>query len=318
MRVTPGALILCGLAGAVTLAALVWMSSPVWGYALACLAWGLAGTWWTKRRKRLVREAVTSAQAPSAPLVNLAAESARTVLPVATSVDEQESLRYAISHDLRAPLRAVNGFTRTLKEDYGHQLDVQAHQYLDRVLMAADRMDGMIEALLAQVQMASVPLERQTVDMSALIHDIARDHWGSVNGSPDAGLKVSEGMVAQADPVLLRRVLENLIGNALKYSSKAPRAQVSVGVLTNTNPQVFYVRDNGVGFDMKRADKLFGMFQRLHSVKDFPGTGVGLAAVRQIVQRHGGRIWAESEVGQGACFYFTLDASLFPQRRADR
>lgn len=238
--------------------------------------------------------------------------------PAAWGADEQASLHHAMSHDLRAPLRVVEGFSRILKEDYGPQLDAQANQHLDRVLAAADRMNTMIDALLAHAQLTSVPLERQPVDVSALAREVGREQLEVLNGAARAELVVADGMVAQVDAVLLRRVLENLIGNALKYSEKVDCPRVSVGVISETDPEVFYVRDNGVGFGMACADKLFGMFQRLHSAQEFPGNGVGLAAVQHIVRRHGGRIWAEAEVGQGACFYFTLDASRHHQRRTER
>ncbi|MGE0111776.1 sensor histidine kinase [Aquabacterium sp.] len=238
--------------------------------------------------------------------------------PPALGVDEQAALHHAMSHDLRAPLRVVEGFTRILKEDYGPQLDAQANQHLDRVLSAAERMNVMLDALLAQAQLTSEPLQRQAVDVSALAREVGREQLGVLNGAARAELVVADGLVAQADPALLRRVLENLIGNALKYSDKVACPQVSVGVMADTDPEVYFVCDNGAGFDMAHANKLFGMFQRLHSAKDFPGNGVGLAATQNIVRRHGGRIWAEAEVDRGACFYFTLDASRHHQRRTER
>lgn len=227
-------------------------------------------------------------------------------------------MQHAISHDLRAPLRVVEGFTRILKEDYGTQLDAQANQHLDRVLAAAERMNAMVDAMLAQAHLSCTPLERRAVDVSALAREVAREQMGVLNGSGQIELVVAEGLTAQADPGLLRRVLENLIGNALKYSAKVAAPQVNVGIVAGTDPNVFFVRDNGAGFDMEHANKLFGMFQRLHGAKDFPGSGVGLAAVQHIVRRHGGRIWAEAQLGQGACFFFTLDASRHHQRRTRR
>lgn len=232
--------------------------------------------------------------------------------------NEHESWCHAMSHDLRAPLRVVEGFTRILKEDYGAQLDAQANQHLDRILAAADRMNGLIDALLDQAQLSHLALQRQAVDVSAMALEVGREELGALNGAARATLNVAEGMVAHADPVLLRRLLENLIGNAVKYSARVADPSVTVGAIPESDPEVFFVRDNGVGFDMTHADHLFGMFQRLHSAKEFPGNGVGLAAALHIVQRHGGRIWAEAEVGQGACFYFTLNASHHHQRRAER
>jgi light-regulated signal transduction histidine kinase (bacteriophytochrome) len=227
---------------------------------------------------------------------------------------EQEALRYALSHDLRAPLRVVDGFARIVKEDYAVALGKLGMDHLDRVLAASARMAGMIDAILAQAQLGSTGLQRARVDVSALAQEVcselgvARAASAEVSGAACTGVQfeVEQGLVADADPVMLRRVLDNLIGNAVKYSAKVAQPRVSVGRVAATNPAVFYVRDNGAGFDMQHADKLFGMFQRLHSAKEFPGTGVGLAGVQQIVRRHGGRVWAEAKAGEGACFYFTL------------
>lgn len=232
---------------------------------------------------------------------------------------EQEVLRYALSHDLRAPLRVVEGFTRIVKEDYGRAMDRLGNDHLDRVLTAAARMNGMIDAILAQAQLAAEPLQRVGIDLSAMAREIGAEQSAMVNeGCASAEVVVAQGMHEDADPLLVRRVLENLISNALKYSAKVAQPRVEVGVMPATNPAVFFVRDNGAGFDMQHADKLFGMFQRLHSAKEFPGTGVGLAGVQNIVRRHGGRIWAEARPGEGACFYFTLMGTVEAQQRAQR
>jgi signal transduction histidine kinase len=231
---------------------------------------------------------------------------------------EQEALRYALSHDLRAPLRVVEGFTRIVKEDYGQQLDRMGQDHLDRVLAAATRMHGMIDAILAQAQLASTPLQRVSVDITALAREIGDDVLSSLDNRRAAHIVVAEDMRIDADPQLVRRVLENLIGNAFKYSAKVAEPRVDVGMMPATNPAVFYVRDNGAGFDMQHADKLFGMFQRLHSAKEFPGTGVGLAGVQNIIRRHGGRVWAEARPGEGACFYFTLMDVQTAQQRVTR
>ncbi|MBI5926305.1 MAG: hypothetical protein HY836_11970 [Aquabacterium sp.] len=232
---------------------------------------------------------------------------------------EQEVLRYALSHDLRAPLRVVEGFTRIVKEDYGAAIDKLGNDHLERVLTAAARMNGMIDAILAQAQLAAEPLQRVAIDLSAMAHEIGAEQCAaSAHGRPPIQLVVAEGLSIDADPELVHRVMENLISNALKYSGKVAAPRVEVGVMPATNPAVFFVRDNGAGFDMQHADKLFGMFQRLHSAKEFPGTGVGLAGVQNIVRRHGGRIWAEAKQGEGACFYFTLMDTVEAQQRAAR
>jgi signal transduction histidine kinase len=219
---------------------------------------------------------------------------------------EQEALRYALSHDLRAPLRVVDGFSRIVKEDYAVALGKLGLDHLDRVLAASARMSGMIDAILSQAQLGSTGLQRQVADVSAMAMEVCHDLQASHDNGPVVAFEVEPGLSADADPVMLRRVLDNLIGNAVKYSAKVAQPRVSVGCMPSTHPAVFFVKDNGAGFDMQHADKLFGMFQRLHSAKDFPGTGVGLAGVQQIVRRHGGRIWAEARPGEGACFYFTL------------
>jgi signal transduction histidine kinase len=226
---------------------------------------------------------------------------------------EQEMLRYALSHDLRAPLRVVDGFARILKEDYSKVLDKLGNDHLDRVLSASSRMNGMIDAILAQAQLSQAPLQRDTVNLTALAQEVATELVGArrsgievVGDLSPVQVLVEPGLQAQADVGMVRRVLENLIGNALKYSSKVGQPRIEVGMVPATDPEVYFVRDNGAGFDMQHAEKLFGLFQRLHSTKEFPGSGVGLAGVQNIVRRHGGRVWAEAAPGQGACFYFTL------------
>lgn len=218
---------------------------------------------------------------------------------------ETASLVYTVSHDLRAPIRVVEGFTRIVKEDYGRQLDRVGNDHLDRVLAAGARMNQMIDAVLTMARLASQPLARQPVDLSQLATFIADD---LMRGAPERQVEVSiePGLRARGDPTLLRVVLENLLGNAWKYSAQNPRARIEFTSLRTDGRRIYVVRDNGAGFDMRAADRLFGLFQRLHSAKDFAGTGVGLASVRRIVQRHGGEVWAESEPGRGAAFFFTL------------
>jgi signal transduction histidine kinase len=225
----------------------------------------------------------------------------------ADEIAEQESFSYTVSHDLRAPIRVVDGFARILKEDYGRVLDRIGNDHLDRVLGAAARMNHMIDALLALAHLSTQPLARQPVNLSQLagfiVDDLRRE-------APQRQVQVhiQPGLMAHGDPTLLRMVLENLLGNAWKYSSKNATAQIAFETVNHEGREVFVVRDNGAGFDMRFADRLFGVFQRLHSANDFQGTGVGLASVRRIVRRHGGEVWAESEVGQGARFFFTLPA----------
>ncbi|HMC17212.1 MAG TPA: ATP-binding protein, partial [Albitalea sp.] len=226
-----------------------------------------------------------------------------------TPIDnERESFSYTVSHDLRAPIRVVEGFTKILKEDYGRLLDRIGNDHLDRVLGAAARMNSMIDALLALSQLSTQPLARQPVNLSQLAGYVADDLRRQ---SPDRQVKlvIEPGLQVQGDPTLLRVVLENLLGNAWKYTGKCPEAQIWFGRDAQLGDTAFTVRDNGAGFDMRFSDRLFGVFQRLHSATDFQGTGIGLASVRRIVRRHGGDIWAESEVDRGASFHFTLGKS---------
>jgi signal transduction histidine kinase len=218
---------------------------------------------------------------------------------------ERESFSYTVSHDLRAPIRVVEGFTKILKEDYGRLLDRIGNDHLDRVLGAAARMNSMIDALLALSQLSTQPLAHQPVNMSQLANYLAEDLRRQ---SPERQVKISiePDLAVLGDPTLLRVVLENLLGNAWKYTAKRLEPEISFGRDLQKTGVVFSVRDNGAGFDMRFADRLFGVFQRLHSATDFQGTGVGLASVRRIIRRHGGDIWAEAEVDRGASFYFTL------------
>ncbi len=218
---------------------------------------------------------------------------------------EADTFSFTLSHDLRAPIRVVEGFTRIVKEDYGRHLDRVGNDHLDRVLGAATRMNLMIDALLTLARLSQQPLARQRVNLSQLAGYVVDDLR---RGAPDraAEFDIEPGLAAWGDPTLLRLVLENLLGNAWKYTGRCTQAQVSMRTQAHGDQTAFVVRDNGAGFDMRSAERLFGLFQRLHSASDFPGHGVGLASVRRIVQRHGGEIWAEAEPGRGAAFFFTL------------
>ena len=218
---------------------------------------------------------------------------------------DAESFSYTVSHDLRAPVRVVEGFTKIVKEDYGRLLDRVGNDHLDRVLGAAARMNCMIDALLALSQLSTRPVSRQPVNLSQLagyVVDDLRRQWPQ----HAVALHIEPGLQVQGDPTLLRVVLENLLGNAWKYTTKCAAPAVRFERSGEGAAQTFCVRDNGAGFDMRYADRLFGVFQRLHSASEFQGTGVGLASVRRIVQRHGGEVWAEAEVGRGATFHFSI------------
>lgn len=273
----------------------------------------------------LEARALRSSMAATAQVVGLATEqvAAQALMAAqmkaqmqiqANEAHEQASFSYTVSHDLRAPLRVVEGFARILKEDYGRLLDRIGNDHLDRVMGAASRMNSMIDSLLSLTQLSSQPLARQPVNLSQMAEFVVEE---LVRAAPERKVLVTiqPQMVVQGDPTLLRMVLENLLGNAWKYSGKCAEAQIRFELqldgarnTASTGQAVFCISDNGAGFDMRFADRLFGVFQRLHSASDFQGTGVGLASVRRIVRRHGGDIWAEAEVGAGARFYFTLAA----------
>ena len=227
--------------------------------------------------------------------------------PTASTTDEGLSFSYTVSHDLRAPVRVVDGFARILKEDYSRQLDRIGNDHLDRILSAAARMNAMIDAMLSLAQLSTQPLARQPVNLSQLASYILDDLR---RAQPDRSVTVDiePDLQVTGDPTLLRLVLENLLSNAWKYTGRTAPAQIHLRATLQDGQRVFEVKDNGAGFDMRSSDRLFGLFQRLHSANDFPGTGVGLASVQRIVRRHGGEIWAESSPGQGARFCFTIKA----------
>lgn len=220
-------------------------------------------------------------------------------------IDDHAALTYTVSHDLRAPLRVIDGFGRILKEDYGQALDRIGNDHLDRMIAAAARMNLMLDALLALSKLSAQPLARQPVNLSQLAQFVVDDLRRSAPGR-QVQVSIEPGLEATGDPTLLRMALDNLLGNAWKYTAQRSEAHISFERVQHDGRSVFAVRDDGAGFDMRFADRLFGVFQRLHSGSEFQGHGVGLASVRRIVRRHGGEIWAEAEVGKGARFYFTL------------
>src|SRR5579862_77029 len=216
---------------------------------------------------------------------------------------ELESFSYSVSHDLRAPLRAIDGFSQALVEDYGDQLDERAQNYLDRVRKAAQRMADLIDALLQLAKVARASITFSTVDLSAIAAAFAEE-LRDRDPEREIDFAIAPGLLASGEPHLLRAVLENLMGNAWKFTRKVENARIEVGVTADGSE--FFVRDNGAGFDMAYGNKLFGAFQRLHANEEFEGTGIGLATVARIIHRHGGTIRAEGEIGKGATFYFSL------------
>jgi signal transduction histidine kinase len=218
---------------------------------------------------------------------------------------ELEAFTYSVSHDLRGPLRAIFGFTTILELDHGPELAGDARELLERVSSSARRMDGIIDDLLRLSQLGREPLQKQQVDVRALALSVLEQVQSA--GSPHCPeVNVGELPSADADAALLAHVFTNLLSNAFKFTRQTPLPRIEVGSHPAEPAPVYFVRDNGVGFNMQQAERLFGPFQRLHTQQAFEGTGIGLSIVKRIVERHGGRAWAESEVGKGACFYFTL------------
>jgi len=218
---------------------------------------------------------------------------------------ELDAFAYSVSHDLRAPLRSIDGFSQVLLEDYAAQLDEAGRDSLRRVRAATQRMGTLIDDLLKLARVTRVEMRTEFVDLSVMAREIAAELQ---RATPDRQVEfaIAQGLEARGDARLLRVALENLLGNSWKYTAKRTKPKIEFGSIEENGGRAFLVRDNGAGFDMRYADKLFGVFQRLHSVSEFEGTGVGLATVRRIITRHGGRIWAEGAVDQGATFYFTL------------
>ncbi len=218
---------------------------------------------------------------------------------------ELEAFSYSVSHDLRAPLRALEGYSDILLSDYTETLDAEGRHYLGRIQEAARRMGQLINDLLGLSRITRSEFNRREVDLSALAQEVTHE-LQALNPMRPVQCQISPAMVVNGDPQLLKIVLINLLNNAFKFTSPRQQAQIQVGILQNDGQPVYFVRDNGVGFDMAYAGKLFNPFQRLHGAQEFPGTGIGLVTVQRIIHRHGGRIWPEAELDHGATFYFTL------------
>jgi signal transduction histidine kinase len=220
---------------------------------------------------------------------------------------ELEAFSYAVSHDLRAPLRSIDGFGVALEEDLADRLDDTTRGHLARIRASTSRMNALIQDMLELARASRGEMQRDTVDLSAAAKIVVRDLAAQAPGR-QVDLVIPDGITARGDASLLRAVLENLLGNAFKFTARAASPRIELGVTEDraSGERVYFVRDNGAGFDMQYANKLFTPFQRLHSAADYPGTGVGLATVQRIVRRHGGRVWAESRVGEGTTFSFTL------------
>jgi signal transduction histidine kinase len=289
-------------------ARVVLWSGAVWLLGVAgLLAWG-------SRRQLLIlsneykgslQQLTAQAEALRASEARLEARVAQRTQELTYANQELESFSYSVSHDLRAPLRAIDGFSQALLEDEGERLTAQGRHLLQRLRAAATRMGQLIDDLLQLSRVGRSEMQRDRVDLSALAHQVAEELQRSEPGR-DVRFDIAEGLEAQGDARLLRVALENLLGNAWKFTSRCPTARIELFVENREGRPLYTVRDNGVGFNMAYAGKLFSPFQRLHKATDFPGAGIGLATVQRIVHRHGGSIEAEAGPGTGATFRFTL------------
>ena len=222
---------------------------------------------------------------------------------------ELEAFSYSVSHDLRAPLRAIDGFSKILLDKYHKNLDEKSGDYLQRVRNGTQKMGQLIDDLLKLSRLTRGSMNITTVDLSLLARDVAAELQKSQNGR-QVCFRINEGLVAQCDPHLLKVVLNNLLGNAWKFTGNKDEAAIEFGSALIDGKRTYYIRDNGAGFDMAYSNKLFGTFQRLHPEREFPGTGIGLSLVHRIINRHGGQVWAEGKVSEGATFYFTLNPRI--------
>ena len=218
---------------------------------------------------------------------------------------ELEAFSYSVSHDLRAPLRTIDGFSKTLLEEYQEKLDDTGKSFLERVRKATQRMGLLIDDMLKLSRITQAEMKRGAVDLSGMVRELTEAHQKD-NPDRTVDVIVQEGIMVQGDQYLLKIAMENLLGNAFKFTGKKAHPRIEFGAVNKDGETCYFVRDNGAGFDMTYVGKLFSAFQRLHASDEFPGTGIGLATVQRIIARHGGRVWAEGEIGKGATFYFTL------------
>ena len=263
-----------------------------------------------KVREQLMRSELDAAEARAAKALAetravMAEELARTNAELAQANRELEAFSYSVSHDLRAPLRTISAFSHAIIEDLGAQIDDKAHDHIRRVLAACSRMSDLIDALLELARISRAPIGRHPVDLSHLARAVL-DDLGRREPDRGVGLEVTPGMVVDADGRLMRILFDNLLGNAWKFTAGRDPAQIAVGREPHAGEAVYFVRDNGAGFDMSQVNRLFTPFQRLHTDMAFTGTGIGLATVRRIVERHGGKIWAQGSIDRGAKISFTV------------
>ena len=255
-----------------------------------------------------IRADITERKSAEDQIIQLNADLRAHATQLEAANQELESFAYSVSHDLRAPLRGMDGFSQALLEDYAGLLDATGQDYLHRIRAGAQRMGQLIDDLLNLSQVTRSEMTWDSVNLTALARRAIAELQPEQAGR-GVQWDVSDPLTARGDARLLQLVVENLLGNALKFTGQCEHARIEFGQQGQGTEQVFFVRDNGAGFDMAYANRLFGAFQRLHSPHEFPGTGIGLATVQRIIHRHGGRVWAEAQPGKGATFYFTLPTS---------
>ena len=255
-------------------------------------------------QKKELAEKNAALQQAEAHINALNSELMQTIASLETANKELGSFSYSISHDLRTPLRAIDSFSNIMLQEYADKLDDEGIRILNIVISNASKMNQMIDRLLEFSRLGKKEIRRETIDMKKLVNSSIHEFVTHTEHKPASD--IGELPLANGDPALLSHVWTNLIANAVKYSSKKPEPRIEISSYTEQEETTYFVRDNGAGFNMAYADKLFGVFQRLHREEDFQGTGVGLAIVQRIIAKHGGRIWTDSKVNEGTTFYFTL------------
>jgi signal transduction histidine kinase len=276
--------------------------------AIFILILGLSLLW----NRRLAREISKRKQAEET-IHKLNAELEQRVRDRTTQLEasnrELESVSYSVSHDLRSPLRSIDGFSQALIEEYGDKLNDTGKGYLERVRKATQKMGFLIDGLLNLLKVIRSEFKPEFIALSTMVRDIAATFQKN-NPERIVDVVVQEGIMVRGDPNLLKIVIENLLDNAWKFTNNTPHPRIEFGRIERDGSTACFIRDNGVGFDMAYAGKLFGAFQRLHTTEEIAGTGIGLATVKRIINRHGGHVWAEGEIGKGATFYFTLSKNV--------
>jgi len=275
------------------------MDTQTGGYGNEAVADGLVPS------ELLVMPLAMELRLAEARIEELEGELARRLSQLEATNRELEAFAYSVSHDLRSPLRAIEGFSRILLEEYHASLAPEAQRYLQFVRDNTVQMGNLITHLLAFSRVGRESLTKQPVELVAQVRD-ALEELRTEQSGRQVEVSIGELGMCKADPALLRQVWLNLLSNALKFTRQREVAMIEIGCQNVSDGCIYFVRDNGTGFDMQYADKLFSVFQRLHRLEDYEGTGVGLATVQRIVHRHGGRIWAEAQVNSGATFYFTI------------